>query len=119
MAIKNALRLRKVYKTPSAALHTIYSDRVGSGRAECFQQISWEIDKATSGGNTRARLYIEGHGYKHFIEEQDTPAADTLYTYSEPLYLFEGERLALEIDEAQNATKVQLFGTGYWFSIKE
>jgi len=114
MAIKNALRLRKTAVTTSAALFTLYSDRVESGRVECYQQLAWEINLATSGGNTRARLYIEGHGYKHHIEEQQSPAADNLYTYSDPLYLYEGERLALEIDQAQNATTVKLFGTGYF-----
>ncbi|KKN29000.1 hypothetical protein LCGC14_0848660 [marine sediment metagenome] len=119
MAIKKALRLRKTGVSTSAALFTLYSNRVESGRAECFQQLAWEIDKVTSGGNTRVRLYIEGHGYKHFIEEQDIPAASTLYTYSKPLYLYESERLALEIDQAQTATAVKLFGTGYWQSIWE
>jgi len=119
MAIKNAFRQRLKEVFASAALQTLYSELVKNGKICCFQQIAWEIDKATSGGNTRCRLYIDGHGYKHNIEEQDAPAANELYTYSDPIWLIPGERLALDIDQAQASTTAEMILTGYWTEQKE
>jgi len=113
MAIKDALRLRYVEILPSAALDTVKSVRVERGEIWVVEHIAWEIDKATSGGNTRCRLYIEGHGYKHDIAEQDAPAADTLYTWSKDEHLFPGERLCLDVDQAQASTTVNLEISGY------
>jgi len=119
MAIKNALRLRARQLFASAALQTLYSDYVEQGKIYCVQQVAWEIDLATSGGNTRVRLYIDGHGYKHLIEEQDAPTASELYTYNDPIWLIPGERLAIDIDQAQASTTAEMCLTGYWTELKE
>lgn len=119
MARKDALRLRAKELFSSAGLRTLYSERVEPGKMWCVDHTAWEIDKATSGGNTRCRLYIDGHGYKHNIEEQDAPAADTLYTYADPIWLIPGERLALDIDQAQASTTAEMVMTGYWIELKE
>lgn len=119
MAIKNALRIRARQLFAAAALQTLYSDYVEQGKIYCIQQVAWEIDLATSGGNTRVRLYIDGHGYRHNIEEQDTPTADELYTYNDPIWLIPGERLAIDIDQAQANTTAEMCLTGYWTELKE
>ena len=119
MARKDAIRLRAKKVFSSAGLQTLYTDYVEQGMIYCLEQIAWEIDKATSGGNTRCRLYIEGHGYKHYLEEEDNPAANELYTYSKKPYLYPGERLALDIDQGQASTTVELDATGYWEAVKE
>ncbi|KKM85335.1 hypothetical protein LCGC14_1290020 [marine sediment metagenome] len=113
MARKDGLRLRPNKIFASAALQTLYSDSVPRGLTWCFQQVAWTIDKATSGGNTRARLYIDGPAWKHYLEEQDAPVADTLYTYSEKVFLYPGERLALEIDQGQANTFADMSISGY------
>lgn len=113
MTEKKAYRARLQATASSASLTTLDSEKVESGEVVVLEQVAWEIDKVTSGGNTRARLYIKGHGYKHFLEEQQVPEADTLYTYNEILYLYESEQLALEIDQAQNATNIKMYLTGY------
>lgn len=113
MGIKNALRLRYPKTFSSAALQTLESVRVESGWCWVVEHVAWEINKATSGGNTRCRLYIKGHGYKHDIVEQDAPVADTLYTWSKNEHLFPGESLALDIDQAQASTLAQMEISGY------
>lgn len=118
MARKDALRLRAKELFASAALQTLYSERVEPGEMWCIDHTAWEIDKATSGGNTRCRLYIDGHGYKHNIAEQDAPAANTLYTWSKNEYLYPGERLALDIDQGQASTTAEMCLTGYREEIK-
>ena len=119
MAIKNALRLRARIKASANELTTLLSEYVESGKIYCIQQVAWEIDAVLSGGNTRARLYIEGHGYKHFIEEQQNPAADNLYTYDDPIWLIPRERLAIEFDHAANNATAEMDLTGYWTELKE
>jgi len=118
MAIKNALRLRAKKVFAAAGLQTLLSEYVESGKIYCVQQVAWEINLATSGGNTRCRLYIEGHGYKHYLAEQDAPTADKLYWYKEPVWLVPRERLALDIDQAQASTTAEMNMTGYWTELK-
>jgi hypothetical protein len=119
MARKDALRIRINKTTGSAGLQTILSEPVELGWMWCVEHTAWEISKATSGGNTRCRLYIDGHGYKHNIAEQDAPAASTLYTWSKNEYLYPGERLALDIDQGQASTDVEICLTGYKEAIKD
>lgn len=119
MAIKNALRLRSKIVATANELTTLYSEFVEFGKLFCIQQVAWEIDAALSGGETRARLYIEGHGYKHNIEEQQDPAADNLYTYDDPIWLIPRERLAVDFDYAANEATAELCLTGYWVELKE
>lgn len=117
--IKNALRENPTKKFSSAELQTLYSKRVTHDRIHCFQQVAWEIDTAITNGNTRVRLFIEGHGYNHYLEEQDNPTADTLYTYNEKVWLIPGERLAIEIDEGEADTVAKMYLTGYWTKFAE
>jgi len=119
MAIKNALRLRSNKTFDGGKLETLYSPYVERGYIYCIQQVAWEIDKATSGGKDRCRLYIDGHGYKHNLEEEASPTATALYTYSEPVWLIPGERLALDIDYADTTTTAEMCITGYWTEFKE
>ena len=119
MAKKNAKRLRLKRVTTSAALYTLASDAVPASQFWCLEKIAWEIDKVTSGGNTRCRLYIDTAAYKDILEEQQSPAANNLYTYAEKTYLYPGERLALDVDQAQNTTIVELTARGYYELIKE
>lgn len=119
MARKDALRLNLTDKFASAGLATLLSKPVEVGQIWCLEQIAWEIDTALSGGNTRGRLYIGGHGYKHDLAEQDAPVINRLYTYSRKPYLHYGERLALDLDQAQADTIAKLKATGYIEFTKE
>lgn len=119
MALKRALRLRLKKTFGSAALQTLLSDRVPTDQIWCIQQAVWEIDKTTTGVNTRCRLYIDGHGYKHNLAEQDGPTANALYTYTKIVYLIPGERLALDIDQADTLTTAEMCLTGYLTEQKE
>jgi len=97
----------------------LYSERVREGELVCVQRLAWEIDKATSGGNTRVRIYIDRDGARWVIAEQDGPTADTIYTVVDPFWLTPGERIALEIDQAQASTLAQMWATGYFTDFPE
>lgn len=119
MSKKDVIRLRARKLFSSSGLQTLYTNYVEQNSIYCLEQIAWEIDLATSGGNTRCRLYIDGHGYKHFLDEQLVPVANWLYTYTKKPHLYPGERLALEIDQGQASTTAELDATGYWEAVKE
>lgn len=114
MAAKNGLRDRITETIASAGLAVVKGKPVPAGRIYCYQRIAWEIDKATSGGNTRCRLLVDGHGYNHYLSEQDGPTAAVLYWDADPIWLHPGERLGLEVDQAQASTVVQIYATGYY-----
>lgn len=116
---KEPLRDRAGEKISSAGEYELKLERVERGKIVCYQRISWEIDKATSGGNTRCRLVIKGHGFDIPLAEQDAPAADTLYWFKENTWLYAGERIALIIDQAQAATQAEMNAIGYWTEDKE
>lgn len=119
MAKKSALRIHLHKTFASAGLATLETDPTPDGMTYCIQRGAWEISKTTSGGNTRARLYIKGHGPKIYLSEQDAPVADTLYWDADPVWLVPGESLALDIDEAQADTVAKLDATGYWTEFAE
>jgi hypothetical protein len=119
MARKNALRLHNVKTFASAGLVTLETDPTPGNMTYCIQWYAWEISIATSGGNTRCRAYIKGHGYKHNLAEKVTPVANTLYWDADPVWLVPGESLALDIDEAQASTVAKLDATGYWTPFEE
>ena len=119
MAKKYALRLREKKAFASAGLATVYSSIVPPDQLWCIQLLSVEGNLTTSGGNTRCRVHINGHGYKHYIAEQDAPALSTLYWRAESFWMIPGERIAAEWDEAQAATTVELLAMGYWVKQEE
>jgi hypothetical protein len=110
MALRD--RLEELFST--AALHTLETKPVKPGRVHCVQHVSWEINKALGGGNYRARLYIDGHGYKHELREQNTPQAGISYTVDEEIWLIPGESLALDLDQVAASTTAKLHLTGFW-----
>ena len=114
MAKKSPLRDRTKLLISDAGEYELELERVEASKLNCYQRISWEIDKATSGGNTRCRLVIKGHGYYIPLSEQDAPAADTLYWYKESTWLYPGERIALIVDQAQASTIAEMNAIGYW-----
>jgi hypothetical protein len=114
MGKKMALRDRLEELFSSAALVTLSAKAIPPGKVHCVQHVSWEINKALGGGNYRARLYIDGHGYKHQLCEQNTPQANISYTFDDEIWLIEGEQLALDLDQVAASTTVKLHLTGFW-----
>ena len=119
MARKNALREVLDTLIASAGVATVYGDHVKPGWLHCIEHISWEINLATSSGNTRCRLFIDRGGARDYLEEQAAPAANNLYTYNEKQWLGEGERVGLEIDQAQASTTLKGLIRGYRQEAKE
>lgn len=119
MPRKEGLRLRPEKLFTSAGVQTLSTGKVPPGFVWCLESIAWEIDKATSGGNTRCRLFIDrGAGEKHYLDEQLVPVANWLYTRNEKDYLYPGEILSLEVDQGQASTTAKMDITGYREEVK-
>lgn len=114
MATKRAIRWANQATNAAAGLVYLYSDRVRERELVCVQRLSVEINKAVSGGNTRLRIYIDRDGFRLPIYEDVTGAADTLYTITDAFWLTPGERLTLEIDQAQASTIAKMTAIGYF-----
>ena len=113
MPHKNQLRITSHEVISSAGVQRFYTPYVRDGQVWEVRRFTWETDKATSGGNTRARIYIDRGGILFPIAEQDAPAADTLYSIVDPFFLIEGERLVVELDQGQAATTVESHIIGF------
>jgi len=107
-----AIRIHVVGNIASAGLGTIQSDRVPEGEWWCVCRTEYEGNKTTSGGNTRARIYIGGHGPKFYLREQQSPSANNLYQVVNEFDLAPGEWVALEWDEAQADTDLNMYIIG-------
>ena len=108
----NGLRQIKDQIIASAGLFQHLSEAVPPGQAWRVTMIAWEISSATSGGNTRCRLYVDRQGTRHYLDEQLVPAANWLYTHDAVHRLYPGERVGLELDQAQASCRAQLWVTG-------
>jgi len=85
---------------------------VPEGQTWHITRLAFEGNLATSGGNTRARYYIDGHGDKLYLGEQNNPVANVLYWDPDPIDLVQGEFLVLEWDQAQASTTLNLYLIG-------
>ena len=116
---KNPLRVRAVGNFPAAGLATLSAEQVPHDTIWCIQRLTFEGSLATALGNTRARVYIAGHGYNLYLAEQVNPAANNLYWMIENYWLIPGERVCLEWDQAQAGTVLQMHLIGYWHDLQE
>jgi len=100
-----------------AGLAVLQSEPVAWNTIRCVQRLAFEGSLVTLGGNTRVRVYIDRHGYNHYLAEQAAPAANTLYWMTDDIFLIPGERLCVEWDQAQAGTVLEMFMIGYWHDI--
>ncbi len=118
-AKKNPLRVRVGPISFAAGLATLRSNQVEPDTIWRIERLSFEGDTVTSSGNTRARVYIDGHGYKLHIAEQRAPGADVLYWIPNAFSVLPGERVALEWDQAQADTVLEMHMIGYSHDSKD
>lgn len=106
------LREAPFVELTAAGLGVLRSTIVPEGQIWRVDYLSAEGDKATSGGNDRARVYIDSVASKLYMLEQITPAAGSLYWEHGPWELWAGERLVMEWDEALANTVLRLYFWG-------
>lgn len=110
MAKKHALRLRYKALASDGTLDYVKSDKVKAGERWLIRSHSFENE---TGARGTIRGYIEGHGYNHWLWEQESPAAATLYWSEEDMILTEGERLCVRQASCTANDILQLLINGY------
>lgn len=103
----------------SAGLSVLRGQQVPDGQEWLVTYHSFEANKATSGGNTRARAFVERGTEKIPYTEQKSPAADRLYWDDVPIPMFPGDRFAVEWDNAQINTVAKAVYSGIATRIEE
>lgn len=72
------------------------------------------VEDETSAPSTDIRVYVKGHGYDHWILEQNSPAAGVLYWDTDGTFLTMGESLVARFTGATAADVLQLYIEGWW-----
>lgn len=85
-------RIRERTVAAGGTYDYVKSKQVPPGEMWRVHDIAYENE---TGARGTFRMYIEGHGYDHFISELQGPGAAELITHPGIVYLFPGERLVL------------------------
>lgn len=88
----------------------VKSDRVKPGEVWLIRSHSFEN---RTGARGTVRGYVDRDGLEHWLWEQESPAASTLYWSEEDMALTEGERLAVRQATCTSGDKLWLLLNGY------
>lgn len=105
-------RLKGVGTT--AAYDELSFGPVKPGRLYFAERIAWEDENNIA---TDIKLYIKVAGYEHYLEEETTPVAGTLYRVRFQGYIHEGELLVVRFTGATAADVLLAFITGRWWEL--
>lgn len=110
MGERYALRIRARLSAAGGTYDRVMSEPVPRGEVWHINSHSFENE---SGARGTARAYIAGHGLEHWLWEQTSPSASTLYWSEDNIMLGEGERLAVRQESCTSGDKLQLLGQGF------
>lgn len=110
MAEKMPIRIRAIRVAVSTSYEYVQTEIVPPGEIWCLQGYQFENE---TGARGTIRLYIEGHGYNHYMHEQTSPSSGTLYPVDRILYLTPGERLTLRQASNVAGDVIALYSQGY------
>lgn len=68
----------------------------------------------TSEADGGLRFYIKGHGYEHWLNEEEEPAAGVLYWDTDETFLVTGESLVARFIGADADDVLELYLEGWW-----
>lgn len=110
MAPKMPLRIREHAKATDGTLDYVKSRIVPPGQIWCLEGIAYENE---TGARGTIRRYIEGHGYNHYLAEQQSPGAAELIFTDKILFLIPGERLTIRQASCTVNDVLSLYAHGY------
>jgi len=105
----DALRLRYRAVAKGGTYDYVRSKRVPPGQIWHIRNHSFENETGTRG---EARAFVEGHGYQHWLWEEEVVTLATLYWSEENMVLTEGERLAVRQASCTIGDSLQLLING-------
>ncbi len=109
-AKKSLLELRHTKVSAGAAYDDLKSDRPKAGEVWCIQNAAVENE---TNNTTLLRIFIEGRGYEHFLDEQLNPLAAHLFTLPRDVFIHEGEMLVARFTGCTSGDKLAMYLSGY------
>lgn len=83
--------------------------------AEIYHIMRFAVEDETSSPSGDIRVYVKGHGYEHWIMDQESPSAGVLYWERWPTFLFSGESLVARFNGATASDRLVMYLEGwYW-----
>ncbi len=108
--LERPLRLVIRVTSAGAAFDDLLTERVPRGELWRINHIAWE-DETTA--FTEGRTFVSGHGYNHWLKEQDSPVATTLYWDDEEYLLGENEQVGVRMTGATSGDLLRLYIDGF------
>jgi len=87
---------------------------IKAGEIYHIQGLAMENEATTI---TDIRVFIDGHGYNHYLYEQKAPAAGYLYWAEDDFYVFEGEELVIRFTGCDPLDKLAAYLNGTFIVI--
>jgi len=109
------IRERIELKPAASGTNNLETDKVDPGKIQVIQKITAENKTSNF---TELRIGVLRAGQFFPLIEWDIPTADTLYDYSEEVYLIEGECIRAEFTGVTAGDHLVLDYHGYWYEIK-
>ena len=76
----------------------------------------WEVAylafRDTTSAPTSIDVYIDGHGYNHYLSQQQPTTANYIYFLDRPFKVYEGETLVVEFVGGGAADVLEAWATG-------
>jgi len=110
-SVKYPLRIRVAKESTGATDEYLQTEKVEPERIWCIQTLAFENETSVT---AEVRVYIEGHGYPHYILQQENPPAADLYWFTDDFLLVEGERLVCRFTGTTSGDLLRMYLTGYW-----
>ena len=107
---KRLLELRYTGLGTAAAYDDVKSDRPQPGEVWCIQNAAIENE---TNNFTELRVFIEGRGYNHYLDEQDNPLAGHLFTLPRDVFIHENEMLVARFTGCTTGDKLAMYLSGY------
>jgi len=102
-------------KKATATSHDLETDPVDEGWEWRIEGLAFEDETSAA---TEVRVWIKGHGYKHYICEQVSLSATTLYWFNDDFSLFEGEQLVFSFLGVTAGDELRAYIRGYKIEIE-
>lgn len=112
MGERHPFRTRRTKKAAGGTYDEVEFGPIVENRLYRITRFSAEDETTDPTGDLRC--YIKGHGYNHWLVQEESPATATLYWESEPTFLVMGESLVARITGATANDVLNLYVEGEW-----
>lgn len=111
-AVFKRFRAQRVLVAPSSAQQDVEYGPIREDRLILITRFA--VEDETSAPTDKIRVGIKGHNGLHWVMEEATPAAATLYFDTWPTHLVQGESLVARFTNAVSGDRLVLYVEGYF-----